>query len=153
MEDKRKTRQARNATAPPSLSLCFRNLPAFSVNPLSREWRVAWLASSTRVPAIQTSLGHPGAVHFALRREKRRPALIPSTLLSRCVCVCVHMCACVSRARAKRGSLEPDSHGRHQCGAARRKWGSISHSKSRGELNREHYFSCPSMRPRIWSNM
>ena len=44
------------------------------------------LASLTRVRAVQTSLGHPGAVRFALLRRKRRPALVPSTLLWGYVC-------------------------------------------------------------------
>ena len=96
------------------------------------------LASSTRVRVVQTSLGHPGAVRFALLRGKRRSALIPYVLISGYVCVCVHMCACVSRTWAKIGGLEPDPHGRHQCGAARRKciWYEFMHFNVRARILR-----------------
>ena len=56
--------------------------------------RLVW-PLATRVRAIQTSLGHPGAIRFALLCGKRHPALVPSTLLSRYVCVaCTYVCMC-----------------------------------------------------------
>ena len=96
MVDKRQTRQARNATASSSISSGFRNLPAFFLNLLSREWLVAWFGVFNSCPGRSDKFG--ASRSCSLRSSPRETAFRTNTIrspLGVCLRVCTYVCMCV----------------------------------------------------------